>query len=229
VRRALPALVLLAACSAHASGKGEDVTVLAAASLTRAFTAEAAAYEKAHAGADVVLSFAGSQSLVAQVQQGAPADVLATADEATMTKVSDELDQPAQVFAHNHLALVTARGNPLHLASLADLARPGLRVVLAAPSVPVGKAAAQALDAAGVEVRPVSLEDAVTGVVGKVRLGEADAGIAYVTDLGGGIDGVPLPGTTNLAIGALTDDGKAFVAFVLSPQGQAILREHRFR
>jgi molybdate transport system substrate-binding protein len=230
VRRALLALVLVAACSANASGRDATVTVFAAASLTRAFTEEAAAYEKAHPGTDVVLSFAGSQSLVAQVQQGAPADVLATADRATMAKVSDELAQPPQVFAHNQLAIVTARGNPLHLAALADLGRPGLKVVLAAPSVPVGKAAAKALLGAGATVRPVSLEDAVTGVVGKVRLGEADAGIAYVTDLGSEVGGVPLPGTTtSLAIAPLSADGEAFVAFVQSPQGQAVLRKHRFR
>ena len=116
MRRALLALVLVAACSANASSKDATVTVFAAASLTRAFTEEAAAYERAHPGADVVLSFAGSQSLVAQVQQGAPADVLATADQATMAKVAAELEQPSQVFAHNQLAIVTARGNPHRLA-----------------------------------------------------------------------------------------------------------------
>jgi molybdate transport system substrate-binding protein len=222
-------LLVVTGCSAHASDGGR-LTVFAAASLTRAFEAEAAAYEQAHPGTDVVLSFAGSQSLVAQVQQGAPADVLATADPATMNAVRGDLRQPSVVFAHNQLAIVTARGNPLHLTSLPDLARHGLKVVLAGPSVPVGKAAAKALARAGVRVTPVSLEDAVTGVVGKVRLGEADAGIAYVTDLGDGVDGVPLAGTaTDLAIGPLTDAGRAFVEFVLGPEGQAVLREHRFQ
>jgi molybdate transport system substrate-binding protein len=79
-------------------------------------------------------------------------------------------------------------------------------------------------------VHPVSLEDAVTGVVGKVRLGESDAGLAYVTDLGDGVGGVPVAGTTtSLAIGPLTERGDAFVAFVLSPEGQAVLRKHRFQ
>jgi len=230
VKRALLALLLVAACSANASGKDQRVTVFAAASLTKAFTDEAAAYERAHPGSDVVLSFAGSQSLVAQVQQGAPADVLATADEATMARVGGELRRSPEVFTHNQLAIVTAPGNPLHLAALRDLTRTGLRVVVAAPTVPVGKAAAKALDAAGVTVHPVSLEDAVTGVVGKVRLGEADAGIAYVTDLGDGVDGVAVPGTTtSLAIGPLTAEGEAFVAFVLSPEGQRVLRRHGFR
>jgi molybdate transport system substrate-binding protein len=223
-------IALIAACGSGGSTKRTTVTVFAAASLTKAFTDEAAAYEKQHPGTRVVLSFAGSQSLVAQIQQGAPADVLATADEATMAKARAELKKPAIVFAHNELALVTARGNPLALTSLQDLARPGIKVVLAGPTVPVGKAAAAALAAAHVTVHPVSLEDSVTGVVGKVRLGEADAGIAYVTDLADGVDGVPLPGTTtNLAIGGLTQRGEGFVAFVRSAAGQAILRKHRFQ
>jgi len=221
-------LVLLAA--ACGGGTKHTITVFAAASLTQAFGEEASAYEKAHDGTDVVLSFAGSQSLVAQVQQGAPADVLATADQATMDTVKGQLKEPSQVFAHNQLAIVTAPGNPLHLTSLHGLAKAGTKVVIAGPTVPVGKAAAKALDKAGVTVRPVSLEDSVTGVVGKVRLGEADAGIAYVTDLGDGVAGVPLAGTTtDLAIGALTDDGEGFVAFVLSAEGQAILDKHRFQ
>lgn len=226
VRRALLALVLLtgACATAHAE---QHVTVFAAASLQRAFTAEAAAFERAHPGTHVVLSFAGSQSLVAQVGQGAPADVIATADAATMRAVTDTY----RVFAHNQLALVTAAGNPLHLTGLADLARPGLKVVLAGPSVPVGKAAARALREAGVTVRPVSLEDAVTGVVTKVRLGEADAGIAYATDLTGeGVTGVPLPGTrTDLAVSPLHDAGRDFVSFLLSPEGRRVLQAHGFR
>lgn len=229
MRRLLLVLLLTAGCAAHAS-PADRVTVFAAASLTKAFTAEARAFEKAHPHTRVELSFAGSQSLVAQVQQGAPADALATADVATLAAVRGELRGTPQVFAHNQLAIVTAPGNPLRLTSLADLSRPGLKVVLAAPSVPVGRAAAAALRTAGVAVHPVSLENAVTGVVGKVRLGEADAGIAYVTDLGDGVAGTPLSGTrTDLAIGTLTARGEGFVAFVLSAAGQAVLREHGFR
>jgi len=230
VNGVLLALLLVAGCSADASDT-EAITVFAAASLSRAFTAEAAAFERGHRGTDVMLSFAGSQSLVAQIQQGAPADVLATADVTTMTAVTEELTGEPRVFAHNQLAIVTAPGNPKHLTTLTDLARKDVRLVLAAPTVPVGKAAANALRAAGVRVNPLSLEDAVTGVVGKVRLGEADAGIAYVTDLAArDLAGTPIAGTTtDLAIGALTDDGDAFLAFVLSAAGQAILKEHGFR
>jgi len=120
-------------------------------------------------------------------------------------------------------------------AGLADLRRPGVTTVLAAPTVPVGKAAAAALVRAGVALTPVSLEDAVTGVVTKVRLGEADAGIAYVTDLQAGqVDGVALPGTrTSLAIAAVAGDPRPadtdlFIAFVRSSRGQQILRSFGF-
>ena len=141
MKRILLCLLLVAACGGNASSADRRITVFAAASLTKAFTEEASAYEKAHPRFHVVVSFAGSQSLVAQLKQGAPADVLATADTATMTSVSKDY----KVFAHNQLAIVTAPGNPLHLTSLTDLTRKGLKVVLAGPTVPVGKAAAKAL------------------------------------------------------------------------------------
>ncbi|MGB8650209.1 MAG: molybdate ABC transporter substrate-binding protein [Mycobacteriales bacterium] len=238
-RRTVGAGLLLALVTACSGGSarptggtaGRTLTVFAAASLQQAFTAEGKALEAAHPGTRVRFSFAGSQTLVAQIEQGAPADVLATADQATLDKVRDRLTGAPQVFAHNQLALVTAPGNPSHVRTLQDLQRPALKVVLAGPSVPVGKAAAKALAAAGVTVHPASLEDAVTGVVTKVRLGEADAGIAYVTDLqGGAVEGVPLPGTvTSLAIGTLTTRGDEFVRFVLSAAGQQVLRAHGFR
>lgn len=225
--------VALAGCGGGSSAKQKrtTLTVFAAASLTKAFTAEGKAFETTHPGTKVRFSFAGSQTLVEQIQQGAPADVVATADQETMDKLTSELASGSSVLAHNQLALVTPKGNPKHLTALQDLARPGLKVVLAAPAVPVGKAAAAALTEAGVTVHPVSLEDAVTGVVSKVRLDEADAGIAYVTDLtAADVDGVPLPGTTTtLAVGSLTKEGAAFTAFVLSPEGQQVLAGFGFR
>jgi molybdate transport system substrate-binding protein len=225
---------LTTACGSGSSATPtETVTVFAAASLTRAFTAEGRAFEAAHPGVRVTFSFAGSQALVAQVQQGAPASVLATADPETIAKVRAELAAEPEVLAHNQLAIVTAPGNPKHVTTATDLARPGIRVVLADPAVPVGKAAAKALAAAGVRVQPVSLEDAVTGVVTKVRLGEADAGIAYATDLvGSGVAGTPLAGTTTaLAIAPLEGASRqatAFVAFVLGAEGQRVLRSFGF-
>lgn len=238
----VPVLALLVALTAGCSSghtatpQHRSITVFAAASLTKAFTAEGKAFESAHPGVTVVFSFAGSQSLVAQIQQGAPAEVLATADLATIDSLKDKLVAAPEVFAHNQLAIVTGPGNPQHLLTLTDLTRHGIKVVLAGPTVPVGKAAAKALKAAGVTVKPVSLEDAVTGVVTKVRLGEADAGIAYVTDLtGAAVGGVALPGTTtSLAIAAVTG-GKSsayaasFIAFVRSDSGQQILKSFGFQ
>jgi molybdate transport system substrate-binding protein len=247
MKRALLALLVAPALAAGCSGSSNQptpsggpqkrtITVFAAASLTKAFTAEGKGFEQSHQGLTVTFSFAGSQALVAQIRQGAPASVLATADLASSVTVKDQLGTSPVVFAHNQLAIVTAPGNPKHLTGLADLAKPGLKVVLAGPTVPVGKAAAKALKAAHVTVKPVSLEDAVTGVVTKVRLGEADAGIAYVTDVAGATDvgGALIPGTTTeLVISTLKgisapDDADAFIGYVQSAEGQLILKSFGF-
>jgi molybdate transport system substrate-binding protein len=235
---ALSALVLLTACGSSNSADGDGVraknrnlTVFAASSLTRVFAAEAKAFEAENPGLHVTFSFAGSQSLVAQIQHGAPADVLATADTATMHAAGLT---GARVFARNRLAVIAAQGNPKHVTGLADLSRPGLQVVLARPTVPVGKAAAKALADAGVSVQPVSLEQDVKGVVTKVRLGEADAGIAYVTDVraaDGAIVGTALPPITNsypVAVVKAGSDASAFSDFLLSTAGQSVLASFGF-
>ena len=236
---ALVAASLLAACGSSATtatvnskpAATHQLTVFAAASLTKAFAAEGAAFEKAHPGVHVTFSFAGSQALVAQLKQGAPADVLATADTASMAAAGLA---DAKVFARNRLAIITGAGNPKKIGTLADLARPGVRTVLAGPTVPVGKAAAKALRAAGVTVKPVSLEQDVKGVVTKVRLGEADAGVAYVTDVKaakGDVVGTELPGISNsypVAVVNASADAQAFADFLLSADGQAVLASFGF-
>jgi molybdate transport system substrate-binding protein len=178
-------------------------------------------------------SFAGSQDLVAQIANGAPADVIATADATTMGAVASQLVAPAQVFARNRLVIVTARGNPHHVRTLADLANRKLAVVLADPTVPAGKYAAQALMAAHVTVHAKSLELEVRSVLTKVELGEADAGIVYATDALAGkgkVSAVPIPGgpVASYEIGALDSAGRAFVDLVLSAQGQAVLLHYGF-
>jgi molybdate transport system substrate-binding protein len=246
VRRlaALLALLLAAACggqpgtaSAPADPAAGPVTVFAAASLTEVFQDLGSTFTQAHPGAAVTFSFAGSQSLVAQVQQGAPADLLATADEKSAAAVRAELASDPVVLARNSLALVTEKGDPLHLRGLADLARPGVQVVLAGPTVPAGKAARKALAAAGVRVRPVSEEPDVKAVLQKVRLGEADAGIVYATDLhaaAGTVGGHALPGISNSYPAAVVKDAAhpqaaaAFLALARSPQGQAVFARHGF-
>jgi molybdate transport system substrate-binding protein len=215
------------------SGQASKLTVFAASSLTDAFTAIGKAYESDHAGSTVTFSFAASSDLVQQVQQGAPADVIATASTKTMDQVGDELAAPAETFARNKLVIVTESGNPQHLSTLADLAQHGLVVVLAAVGVPAGDYARQALADAHVQVHPKSLEDNVRGVLTKVELGEADAGIVYVTDAlvaGKKVATVPLENApiATYPIAAVTRDGSPFVRFVLSSEGQQILARYGF-
>jgi molybdate transport system substrate-binding protein len=231
VRQLAALCLLLAAACGGGSTDDRTLTVFAASSLTGALTEQAQLFERDHPGLTVRLSFAGSQSLVAQLEQGGPADVLATADTASMAATGLVA---SRVFARNALAVVTAPGNPLRVRTLADLAQPGLRVVLAGPTVPAGRASTKALAAAGVRVRPVSLEQDVKGVVTKVRLGEADAGIAYVTDVtsaDGAVDGTALPGVSNelpVAVVRRGTDAQQFADFLLSSRGQQVLRTYGF-
>ena len=230
------ALTIVSACGGSSSGGttggGVDLTVFAASSLTNAFGDIGKQYD-ADNGGHATFSFAGSQDLVAQIQNGAPADVIATADTTTIGQVSHELLGEPRTFARNTLVIVTAPGNPKHVKTLADLAQPKLRVVLADATVPAGKYAAQALDAAHVTVTPRSLELEVRAVLTKVELGEADAGIAYVTDAksaGDKLSSVPVPNSpvASYAIGALDKNGQAFVDAVMSPAGQAALKHYGF-
>ncbi|GAA4728387.1 molybdate ABC transporter substrate-binding protein [Pedococcus ginsenosidimutans] len=178
--------------SSSSGGPSGEITVFAAASLKKTFTRIGADFEKAHPGTKVTFSFAGSSDLVAQIQQGAPADVFASADTKNMDRVTaDSLTAaPPVVFASNTLEIAVPKGNPAHIASLADLAKPGVKVVLCAPAVPCGSAAAKVEQAAGIDIEPVSEEQSVTDVLGKVTAGEADAGLVYVTDVKGASGGV---------------------------------------
>ena len=249
----LTAILLLgasvAACGDDDSGgdsgsDGSDVTltVYAAASLTKTFEQIGAAFEDEHDGVKVEFSFGGSSDLVAQIQQGAPADVFASADTANMEKLTaDDLqaDDP-QDFASNTLEIATPPGNPAGVTSFADLAQDGLNVVVCAPEVPCGAAAVKAEEAAGVTLAPVSEEQSVTDVLAKVTSGEADAGLVYVTDVtgaGDAVDGVPFPESGDIVntypIVALKDSENAelaqdFVDLVLGDTGQSILEQAGF-
>jgi len=250
IRRAsvFVAVGLVAACSPSPSptppqGGGEQtgaVTVFAAASLAAAFQSIGSAVGGANRRPE--FSFAGSSTLVAQIQQGAPADVFASADLPNMQKLVDGglVGGSPRVFAINRLQIVVAAGNPKRITSLADLGRPGLVVVLCAPAVPCGRYAGQALQRAGVSVVPASQETDVKAVVSKVALGEADAGIVYVTDVKAGgvsVQGIVIPDNQNvvarypIAVMKSAHDGpaaQAFVDFVLSPEGQRILDSFGF-
>jgi molybdate transport system substrate-binding protein len=239
----LVALALIAsACgTAAATGDGQQrqLSVFAAASLTEAFTQLGEDFTAAHPDVTVSFNFAGSNDLVTQLQQGAPADVLATADPKNMAAAGD-LVSAEQAFAGNKLVIAVAPGDPEGISGLADLAREDLKVVLAAPEVPAGRYAAEALEKAGVTVRPVSLEVSVKGVVAKVSLGEADAGIVYVTDIdaaNGKLDGIAIPDDENVvaiypiaavAASEHADDAQAFLDLVLSAEGQEVLAANGF-
>lgn len=219
-----------------------EVLVFAAASLSDAFEALGAAFESAHPGTTVRFNFAGSQQLVAQILQGAPADVFAPADQRQLQKVAAAraVAGEAPLFAANALTIVVEPGNPLHVRGLSDLARGDLTLVLAAEEVPAGHYALQALERAGVEVTAASLENDVRAVLFKVRLGEADAGIVYASDVvaaGDAVDAIPIAPQHNdrarypiavLAHAPNPDAGQAFVTFVRSPEGQALLGEYGF-
>ena len=245
MRRSLPlaalsAVVLagsLTGCSAEEAPG--TVTVFAAASLTAAFTELADDFEAAHPGTVVELSFAGSSDLATQIENGAPADVLATADTATMQRVREAGLTAADPvpFATNVLEIAVPPGNPAGVRSLADLARVGVATVVCAPQVPCGAAALAAEEAAGVAIDPVSEESSVTDVLGKVRSGEADAGLVYVTDVraaGDAVLGIPFPearqAVTTYPIAPLTDSEAAarFTAFVTGDEGRAVLEAAGF-
>ena len=217
----------------------KDLNVFAAASLTASFTALGRSFETAHPRERVRLNFAGSSTLARQILEGAAADVFASADTPNMQKLADAgaVETPA-IFARNRLEIVVQKGNPKHLTGMADLDRPGLMVVLAAPGVPAGDYAGQALQKAGVKLTARSQEQDVKAVVSKVSLGEADAGIVYVTDVsaagaaGAGVEGVPIPDRENVTAsypiavlkqGPDAIDGRAFQRFVLSAEGAGIL------
>lgn len=237
----LVVLVVLAACGTDPQPTREPLVVLAASSLTESFAKIETAFEEEHADVDVQLSFAASSALVQQLAAGAPADVLATADEATMNRAVDAADvQTPQKFARNRLALIVEAGNPLGIASLADLANPGTLVALCAPEVPCGRLAAAALTKAGVTIRSATLEESVKAVASKVTLGEADAGIVYATDIKSkdtaavAIDVASDPDLEAhyfVAVAAEATNAEAaadFVAYLRGAKGQSVLESLGF-
>ncbi len=232
-----PVCVVAVACGSDASS--ETVTVLAASSLTGAFTEVAEEFEGQNSDVDVQLGFAASSALVAQLVAGAPADVVAVADEESLQPlVAAELLAGSPVLiASNKLAVIVSATLTNEVNSLADLTRPDLKVVICAPEVPCGRHAREALDLASIHVNPVSFEENVRSVAGKVELGEADAGIVYATDLLDIGHGFVIPPEYNVVVrypmALLAGSGNnqlamSFLDFVLGAPGQAILADHGF-
>lgn len=246
--------LLLAASIVPLAPQGSSLTVFAAASLTATFREIGRLYEAQHPGSTLRLNFAGSQQLAVQIEQGARADVFASADARWMQYLQGRglLEGEPRVLARNRLVVILPAANPAHIERLGDLAHPGLKIVLAAEAVPAGAYSREVLRrlsgtsglgadyAARVLANVVSLEENVNAVAGKVRLGEADAGIVYRTDAGGGTDGLrvlEIPDSANVVaeyvVGAVrsgraSEAARGFIALVLSPEGQKILRDHGF-
>lgn len=239
---ALVTAVALAGCGSDdskdsSSSEPKTLTVYAAASLTGTFTELGKQFEKDHPGVKVAFSFGGSSDLVAQIQQGAPADVFASADTKNMDKLTaDDLEgEDPENFASNTLEIATPPDNPAKVATFADLAKPGVDLVICAPEVPCGSAAQTVAQSAGVTLKPVSEEQSVKDVLAKVTAGEADAGLVYVTDVkaaGDTVDGITFPESssavnvypiTTLDASKNGDLAEDFMKFVLSDQGQSVL------
>lgn len=233
--------MVLTACvstgtAAHGSSAPAEATinVYAAASLTVVFTQIADSYEVAHPGTRIRLTFAGSSDLAAQINEGAPADVFASANEKQMDVAGDHIDGASTLFARNTLTIAVPADNPGGVTDFASLARPGLAVVVCAPEVPCGAATVAVEQSLGVTLSPVSELTNVTDVLGSVASGEADAGLVYGTDLNraDGVEGIPVQGAeaaaTYYPIAAMTtgdspDAARGFVDYVLGPYGRAVL------
>lgn len=234
---ALVAAMLAPACSYGAGEQQRTLTVFAASSLTAVFGALEREFELRHPDVDVLPTYEGSAQLAAQLSEGAPGDVFASADEANMDKISELVRNP-EVFATNTLMIAVAKGNPHRIRGLADLARPELRVITCTPEAPCGAAARRVQQAAGVTLAPVSEEPNVRSVVMKVENGEADAGIVYRTDIRGReLTGVPIAeagqAVNRYPIASLADApepelAREFVELVLGDYGQGRLRAMGF-
>lgn len=216
------------------AGSPHELTVFAAASLTEPFTQIARSFEDSRPGVEVTIVHGGSSSLAAQIVEGAPADVFASADEAQMSVASPEVAGDPVLFATNTLTIAVPRGNPAGVTGLRDLADAGVVSVICAPQVPCGAATLTLTEAAGLTLSPASQEGSVTDVLGKVATGQADAGVVYVTDITRepAVAEVEIEGAGAvvsrypIATLARADDpelAEAFVDYVTGPHGQAVL------
>jgi molybdate transport system substrate-binding protein len=256
---ALPAAALLAltACggasgdgasgSAAAESPGGELTgtltVFAAASLTDVFTDLGDQLEEANPGLDVQFNFAGSDALAAQITQGAPADVFASANEKQMKVVTAAGLQGADptIFAENVLEIAVPKGNPGHVTGLEDFENADLTLAVCAPSVPCGAAAQTVFQAAGIDARPDTEETDVKAALNKVQLGEVDAALVYATDVeaaGDRVEGIEFPEADQavneypicvLKAAPNPAAAKAFVDLVTSDEGQQALEAAGFR
>jgi len=233
---------LVAACSSSGGAPGGavkgSITVYAASSLTEAFTTLQKRFQAAHPGTSITFDFGASSDLATQINNGAHVDVFAAASTTTMAEVTSA--QHPATFATNTLEIATPPGNPAHISSLADLAKPGVKVAVCDPAVPCGAVAQTVLQNAKLTVKPAADESDVKSVVAAIQSNEVDAGLIYVSDVreaGSAVHGVPIPAalnsTTTYQIATLKDapnaaTAKAFVALVRSSTGRQVLNADGF-
>lgn len=239
---AVLSVLLAVSCGSTSSDRADELTVFAAASVTDAFTDIGEAFEAEHPASSVTFNFAASSELAGQILEGAPADVYVSADLANMERLTadDATDGQPVVFATNRAEIIVEPGNPLGISDVEDLATMDLILVACAPEVPCGTYASQVFDNAGVDADVDSFEANVKAVVTKVTLGEADAGIAYATDVlaaGDTAEGVRIPDDINVVADypiAVTSEAtnpqlaRDFVDFVTGTDGQSILTDYGF-
>ncbi|MEO6820990.1 MAG: molybdate ABC transporter substrate-binding protein [Candidatus Nanopelagicales bacterium] len=225
-----------AAAAPSDSGLSGSITVFAAASLTESFTTLGQQFEAANPGVKVTFSFAASSALATQITNGAPADVFASASTKNMDQVvtAGYASNPT-TFAKNVMEVAVPPANPANVASVDDLAKPAVKVALCQPQVPCGSTAEKVFTNAKITVTPVTQEPDVKSVLSKVTLGEVDAGVVYVTDVmaaGSTVKGIEIPADVNAStsypIASVSKSqnlaaAQAFVAYVLSPAGSAVL------
>ena len=228
------------------------ITVMAAASLSESFQELGRQFEAQHPGVRIQFNFAGSQQLAQQLAQGASADVFASANQEQMdsaVRAGRVVDGSAYIFARNQLAVIYPSNNPAGLVELQDLARPGLKLVMAASEVPAGRYSLEMLEKASghpsfsplfkeaVLQNIVSYENNVKAILAKVALGEADAGIVYTSDINDQVGQIAIPEALNVTadypIAAIQDSAHAdlagaFVELVLSSAGQNVLQKYGF-
>ncbi|MFB4311027.1 molybdate ABC transporter substrate-binding protein [Actinomadura sp. GTD37] len=246
-RRRLRASALLAALVLPGLGAGcggpsgpVTLTVLATSSLTEVFGEMGTAYQQEHPGVRLRFAFGASPEMVDRLSDHTPGDVLVTADQASMAEAAGHLAGRPRTVAHDTLTIAVRPGNPRRIRSLRDLQRPGLRVVVGAGTVPVGRYTRRVLEKAGLTLRWSSEEISARAVLDRVRSGEADAGIVYITDLrsaGIAASSVPIPADLNVTAAfpaapvqdsAHPDAAAAFVSWLLTPAAQKLFHKYGF-
>ncbi|WP_112269589.1 molybdate ABC transporter substrate-binding protein [Lentzea terrae] len=238
MRRVLALVLVLAGCgTTQPSTSGGEITVFAAASLTESFQQLGEEFEAANPGTKVSFNFAGSSALAQQLNQGAPADVFASAAPANMKQVTDTgtITATPTTFAKNTLQIAVPKGNPGKITGLADFAKGDLKIALCAEQVPCGAAAKKVFAAAKITPSPDTLEQDVKAVLTKVSLGEVDAALVYRTDVqaaGDKVEGEDFAEASSavndypiapLAKAPNAATAKAFVDYVLSEKGKKVL------